>query len=129
MRSVACTGGVHAGTETGVVGTAVDDCDDAEPAVVLDDEEPFELQATTSTRDNDVRTTATRRPRFDQKSSDISPNSIQQKSLPQAHASAPCLLRYTEAHRGRSHASAPCSEQVRQRPMCERHRHQVMHLV
>jgi len=101
MRSVACTGGVHAGTETGVFGTEVDDGDDAEDAVVLVEEESFEEHATTSTKNADVRTTAARRPRFDQTSSDIFANSILQKSLLQVRASKLYRSRCREEHHGR----------------------------
>ena len=59
MRSLACTGGVHAGTETGVFGTSVEDGDADCEVVVVDD--PFEPHAATSNSKNEVKATAASR--------------------------------------------------------------------
>lgn len=68
MRSVACTGGVHAGTETGVLGTSVEDGDADCEVVVVDD--PLEPHAATSNAKNEIRATAASRMRVERLVSD-----------------------------------------------------------
>lgn len=99
MRSVACTGGVHAGTETGVLGTkVVGEEADAEPVVLELDDELFELHAAASKSSDDVRTSATRPARRALKTSDT----VNQLNSVEISASSSCFRTLPVALYGRA---------------------------
>ncbi len=88
MRSVACTGGVHAGTDTGVGATnVVEDAFEPEGLVVDVDEELFELHAATSSSADEARTSAVRRARRDLRTS----NTVNQLNSVEISASSSCF--------------------------------------
>jgi hypothetical protein len=68
MRSVACTGGVQAGTETGVFGTSVEDGD--EDCEVVPEDEPLEPHAAANKSSDEARTTPASLTRVEPKTSD-----------------------------------------------------------